>query len=258
MCLPTRIWPRKYQKSARRVLSYITRGPFAQPFQLGVRGVKADPGRERHRPGKVLCTAGVACSSTRINGKKNGSERTEIDRLRRKQYGVQLQRHGHGGVLIDVQTSLSQPTLRDRRVLALASTYRSVHHHQHSHAHLYLTTTRESGHPPGTSGSPACVPSRFRPSHASHPLNPSLPSSFPIAPGTRPLYLPGPPDFTDHRRASDIARNNRKLPFSTSSLALHAPLHSSRLLCVSERALPKQPHLAHPPPARRTLHHLEP
>jgi hypothetical protein len=41
-------------------VSYITRGPFVQPFQLGVKGAKADSGRERQRPEKVLYTTGVA------------------------------------------------------------------------------------------------------------------------------------------------------------------------------------------------------
>jgi hypothetical protein len=34
-------------RDERGGVSSITRGPFAQPFQLGVRGVKADSGRER-------------------------------------------------------------------------------------------------------------------------------------------------------------------------------------------------------------------
>ena len=181
---------------------------------------------------------------------------TEIDQLRRKQYGVQLQRHGHGGVLIDVQASLSQPTLRDRRVLALASTYRSVHHHQHSHAHLYLTTTRESRHPPGTSGSPACVPSRFRPSHASHPLDPSV-RLFPLAPAHFIRAIPRTTaHFTDHHRTRPVSRNNPKPALfqqCSRSLVPHAP---SLAVCLSRSVFSQSSrHLAQHPPPTRTPHH---
>lgn len=61
MYFPTSVSSQGRGRSRSDEVSYITRGPFAQPFQFGVKGVKAEPGKERQRPNKVMYTAGVAC-----------------------------------------------------------------------------------------------------------------------------------------------------------------------------------------------------
>lgn len=90
----------------------------------------------------------------------------------------------------------------------------------------------------------ADVPFRFRPFHASHP---------PLNPGTRPLYpRQGPRSFTDHCETSDGARNKPKVPFSPTSLVVHAPTPLCSLV-VSERGRLKQQLFAHHLPATERL-----
>ena len=104
-------------------------------------GVEADSGREQHQPRKVLCSVGVACLS---NGRVQEATAEGmmvvarwIDDYRRDEsntvpsYSAMNDIHTYTHRLI-MRIShgipfTSPPTLRDRRVLALASTYRSVH-----------------------------------------------------------------------------------------------------------------------------------
>ena len=143
-----------------------------------------------------------------------------------KQYGVQLLRHGHGGVDIhnrrtrlrashqDGTPFTSPSTLRDRRVLALASMYRSVHH-QLLHLRACCTSTSLAceiaviRHPPGTNchTNRHTLQGRRRACHTAALSFPpfsckssarSISSS--LSPGACPLY-PGHPahDGTLHR-----------------------------------------------------------
>ena len=138
--------------------------------------------------------------------------------------------------------------------------------------HIYISRVRDTRHPPGTprppfrvAGEPATVlPSRFRPPHASHPLDPSLLRLFPLAPAHLLRPIPRTPArFTDHHRTRPASRNNPKLPFFTSAL-VHSfrtrPRLLSVCLSVSERILPKQPTscTSHPPATRTPHNHLDP
>ena len=142
--------------------------------------------------------------------------------------------------------------------------------------HIYISRVRDTRHPPGTprppfrvAGEPATVlPSRFRPPHASHPLDPSLLRLFPLAPAHLLRPIPRTPArFTDHHRTRPVSRNNPKLPlflipavlsFTRSARALACYL--SVCLSVSERILPKQPTscTSHPPATRMPHNHLDP